>query len=226
LVDQVKKTRKGLQGILVYGMDVSDPENPIIRAMQVDKYGRLVIDPEDLDTRYLKLDGSNKMKGDIIPETSLTYDLGSSTKKWAYAWMSRLNPDFFANHLLPAVTNTYDVGASTRIWDEEITQLLLTNTAQAAHTVDIRIEHRSRSLTLAETKLEDIKARSIYNYSTDFNDPSSSIEGAYLCKVTDTTVSSDLRTILLSVGYDQNGDSTLESSEIEVTLKTLLARRW
>lgn len=95
-----------------------------------------------------------------------------------------------------------------------------------AHTLDIRIERRSRSLTLAEAKLEDIKARSIYNYSTDFNDPSSSIEGAYLCKVTDTVVSSDLRTILLSVGYDQNGNSTLGSDEIEVTLKTLLARRW
>jgi len=95
-----------------------------------------------------------------------------------------------------------------------------------AHTLDIRIERRSRSLTLAETKLEDIKARSIYNYGTDFNDPSSSIEGAHLCKVTDTAVSSNLRTILLSVGYDQNGNSTLESNEVEVTLKTLLAKRW
>ena len=95
-----------------------------------------------------------------------------------------------------------------------------------AHTLDIRIERRSRSLTLAETKLEDIKARSIYNYGTDFNDSSSSVEGAYFCKVTDTAVSSNLRTILLSVGYDQNGNSTLESNEVEVTLKTLLAKRW
>lgn len=95
-----------------------------------------------------------------------------------------------------------------------------------AHTLDVKVERRMRSLTLAEAKLEDIKARSIYNYGTDFNDSSSSLEGAYLCKVIDTAVSSDLRTILLSVGYDQNGNSTLEGDEVEVTLKTLLARRW
>jgi Tfp pilus assembly protein PilV len=95
-----------------------------------------------------------------------------------------------------------------------------------AHTEDIKIERRMRSLTLAEAKLEDIRARSIYNYSTNFNDSSSSIEGAYLCKVTDTPVNAKLRTILLSVGYDENGNSSLGADEVEVTLKTLLAKRW
>jgi prepilin-type N-terminal cleavage/methylation domain-containing protein len=33
----------------------------------------------------------------------------------------------------------------------------------SAHTLDVKIERRMRSLTLAEAKLEDIKARSIYN---------------------------------------------------------------
>lgn len=96
----------------------------------------------------------------------------------------------------------------------------------SAHTLDVKVERRMRSLTLAEARLEDIKARSIYNYSIDFNDASSSLEGAYLCKVVDSAVSSDLRTILLSVGYDENGNNLLEGSEVEVTLKTLLARRW
>jgi len=95
-----------------------------------------------------------------------------------------------------------------------------------AHTMDVKIERRMRSLTLAEAKLEDIKGRSIYNYSTNFNDPSSYIEGLYLCKVVDTAVSGDLRTILLSVGYDENGNGQLETNEIQVTLKTLLAQRW
>jgi Tfp pilus assembly protein PilV len=95
-----------------------------------------------------------------------------------------------------------------------------------AHTEDIKIERRMRSLTLAEAKLEDIRARSIYNYSTNFNDSSSSIEGSFLCKVTDTPVNAKLRTILLSVGYDKNGNSSLGADEIEVTLKTLLAKRW
>jgi prepilin-type N-terminal cleavage/methylation domain-containing protein len=96
----------------------------------------------------------------------------------------------------------------------------------SAHTLDVKVECRMRSLTLAEARLEDIKARSIYNYSIDFNDASSSLEGAYLCKVVDSAVSSDLRAILLSVGYDENGNNLLEGSEVEVTLKTLLARRW
>lgn len=96
----------------------------------------------------------------------------------------------------------------------------------SAHILDVKIERRMRSLTLAEAKLEDIKARSIYNYSTDFNDASSSIEGLYLCKVTDTAVSADLREILLSVGYDDNSDGQLGGKEVQVTLKTLLTNRW
>jgi len=96
----------------------------------------------------------------------------------------------------------------------------------SAHILDVKIERRMRSLTLAEAKLEDIKARSIYNYSTDFNDASSSLEGLYLCKVTDTAVSADLREILLSVGYDDNSNGQLGGKEVQVTLKTLLANRW
>jgi hypothetical protein len=44
--------------------------------------------------------------------------------------------------------------------------------------------------------------------------------------VTDTAVDANLRTIVLSVGYDDNGDSVLDGGEILVTLKTLLANRW
>jgi len=96
----------------------------------------------------------------------------------------------------------------------------------SAHILDIKIERRMRSLTLAEAKLEDIKGRSIYSYSTNFNDASSAIEGSYFCKVTDVPVDANLRTILLSVGYNDDGDGALDDSEIQVTLKTLLAKRW
>ncbi|UCF43052.1 MAG: type II secretion system protein [Planctomycetota bacterium] len=96
----------------------------------------------------------------------------------------------------------------------------------SAHSLDIKIERRMRSLTLAEAKLEDIRGRSIYNYGLDFNDPSSSIDGAYLCRVVDTSAGVDLRSILVSVGYDENGNGALEGGEVEVTLKTLVAKRW
>jgi hypothetical protein len=44
--------------------------------------------------------------------------------------------------------------------------------------------------------------------------------------VEDVSVDSNLRKITVSVGYDLNGNNNLESDEIEVTLVTLVARRW
>ncbi len=88
------------------------------------------------------------------------------------------------------------------------------------------IEHKTRSLTLALTKLDDIKARSIYHYADDFEENNSSLDGLYLCNVDDASKGTNLRTITVSVGYDLNGDNALASDEILVTLKTLLARRW
>ena len=89
------------------------------------------------------------------------------------------------------------------------------------------IEHKTRSLTLAQTKLDDIKARSIYDYADDFEENNSSLDGLYLCNVVDDSKKkSNFRTITVSVGYDLNGDNVLASDEILVTLKTLLARRW
>ncbi len=88
------------------------------------------------------------------------------------------------------------------------------------------IEHKTRSLTLAQTKLDEIKARSIYYYADDFEENNSSLDGLYLCNVADASTGTNLRTITVSVGYDLNGDNVLTSDEILVTLKTLLARRW
>jgi len=95
-----------------------------------------------------------------------------------------------------------------------------------AHLNTAIIEHRSHSLILAEAKLDEIRARSIYNYGSIFTQTSSSLDGSYLGSVADSSVSSNLRKITVSVGYDLNGDSNLTDDEIEVTLSTLLARRW
>ncbi len=95
--------------------------------------------------------------------------------------------------------------------------------AQVSTTI---IEHRTHSLILAQAKLDEIRARSIYNYSSSFTETSTSLDGPYLCSVVDTTVSANLRKITVSVGYDLNVNSTLEADEIEITLATLVARRW
>ena len=96
----------------------------------------------------------------------------------------------------------------------------------SAHVTSTIIEHRTRSLTLAQTKLDEIRARSIYDYSSTFTETGLSLDGSYLCNVGDSSVSSDLREITVSVGYDFNDNSTLETDEIEVTLVTLVAKRW
>jgi len=87
------------------------------------------------------------------------------------------------------------------------------------------IERRTRSLNLAQAKLDDIKVRSVYNYSDDFNENNVSLDGSYLCDVQDAASGSNLRTITVSVGYDLDGDNNLTAAETEVTLSTLIAKR-
>ena len=95
-----------------------------------------------------------------------------------------------------------------------------------AHLNTAIIERRTRSLVLAEAKLDEIKARSIYHYGDTFAEADSCLDGSYLGSVEDVSAGSNLRKITVSVGYDLNGNNNLETDEIEVTLATLFARRW
>ena len=87
------------------------------------------------------------------------------------------------------------------------------------------IEHRTNSLIYAQSKLDEIKARMINYYTDTYTEADSVITGSYLCNVDDSSVNSNLKQITVSVGYDFNGNSALETDEIEVTLATLIARR-
>jgi hypothetical protein len=88
------------------------------------------------------------------------------------------------------------------------------------------LERKTRSLVLAQGKLEKIKAHSVYHYSQSFAESNLSLDGLYLCNVADQATSGNLRKITVSVGYDYNGDNILGSDEIEVTLATYIAKRW
>jgi Tfp pilus assembly protein PilV len=94
-----------------------------------------------------------------------------------------------------------------------------------AHASATKIEHKSRSLILAQAKLDQIRARSIYNYGASFAEDSNSLDGSYLCNVTDNS-SDPLKIITVSVGFDSNGDDSLSPDEVNITLATLIARRW
>ena len=95
-----------------------------------------------------------------------------------------------------------------------------------SHLGTIIIERKTRSLVLAQGRLDEIKARSVYNYSRSFADNDLFLDGSYLCNVVDEAVNSNLRKITISVGYDYDGDNILDSEEVEVTQATYIAKRW
>ena len=96
----------------------------------------------------------------------------------------------------------------------------------AMHLNSTLIERKTKSLLLAQAKLDDIKARTIYGYSESYDESDIVLETSYLCNVDDTGFGSDIRTMTVSVGYDTDGDSGLDAEEIEVTLTTYIANRW
>jgi Tfp pilus assembly protein PilV len=94
-----------------------------------------------------------------------------------------------------------------------------------SHVTNAIVERRTRSLILAQGKLERIKAQTINGYDATYTETNTTLDGSYLCNVTDSAMTSDLRQITIEVGFDQSGNSTLESGEVEVTLATLIAKR-
>jgi Tfp pilus assembly protein PilV len=95
-----------------------------------------------------------------------------------------------------------------------------------SHVTSTIIEQRTRSLTLAQAKLDDIRARSIYAYGSNFTENNTPLDGSYLCHIQDSASGTDLRQITVKVGFDGNANGNLQNSEVEVTLSTLVARRW
>jgi hypothetical protein len=96
-----------------------------------------------------------------------------------------------------------------------------------AHLSSTIIERKTRCLTLAQTKLDDIKARSIYNWvGQPFSENNVSLDGAYLCTVLDSVAGPNLKNISIEVGYDLNDNNILGDDEVEIELVTYIARRW
>jgi hypothetical protein len=86
------------------------------------------------------------------------------------------------------------------------------------------VEQKTRSLALGQAKLDEIKARSIGSFATSYSESGTSLEGSYLCNVTDDGHAT-LKTISVITGYDHDGNGSLAGREIMVTLTTLVAKR-
>ena len=93
-----------------------------------------------------------------------------------------------------------------------------------AHAADRAIERKSWSLLLAQQQLEWIRARCIRHYDECYRASSKAIRDGYLCTTTDDE-HPGLRTVSVSVGLDQNGDGLLSTGEVEVCLRTRLAKQ-
>jgi Tfp pilus assembly protein PilV len=96
-----------------------------------------------------------------------------------------------------------------------------------ANMLSSSVETKTQCLILAQGKLDAIRASSVYSFGSagSFTASNVVLSGSYLCNITDTAAGTDLKQITVSVGYDDNGNGTLSSGEVEVTLVTYVARR-
>jgi Tfp pilus assembly protein PilV len=98
-----------------------------------------------------------------------------------------------------------------------------------ANMMSTDVERKTQALVFAQSKLDEIKARSIYNFgsSGSFTANNVALGGSYLCNVADSTITANLlKQITVSVGYDDNGNGSLTDDKIGVTLATYVAKRW
>jgi len=87
------------------------------------------------------------------------------------------------------------------------------------------IERRTKSLSLAKSQVNQIQAKSIYNFDDNFSQTNLSLDSLYLCNIASSSVNTNLKAISVSVGMDKNKNGKLSSDEVEVTLQTQIARR-
>ena len=90
------------------------------------------------------------------------------------------------------------------------------------YTVDA--EHAVKSTLLAEQELEKIKNTFRNAFDTDVTAWSTALGNGYLISRSVTTVSTRLKRVVVSVGFDDDQDSVLDSGEILITLTTQNAK--
>jgi prepilin-type N-terminal cleavage/methylation domain-containing protein len=83
----------------------------------------------------------------------------------------------------------------------------------------------TQALFLADGRIEEIRAAALSAFATDFSVSSDPCAGGYLLTVQDGMEGSDLKSIRVMVGFDDDGDGVLDGMEIDAVLNTLVASR-
>ena len=96
----------------------------------------------------------------------------------------------------------------------------------SVHLTASLVEQRTKSLNHAQTVLDDIKARLVYDYNGNHNQNDEDLGDSYLYTLRAVAQGPNLRKITVTTGYDKDRDSNLQTSEVLVTLETLIAKRW
>ncbi|MGA2914535.1 MAG: hypothetical protein ABSE89_00705 [Sedimentisphaerales bacterium] len=91
--------------------------------------------------------------------------------------------------------------------------------------MSMKIERMAKSVLLAEGEMEKIKNTLYKSFETDFTVWPSSLGDNYFASRSSTSVSSTLKIIGVSVGYDTNKDGSLGADETIITYKTQYAKR-
>jgi Tfp pilus assembly protein PilV len=94
-----------------------------------------------------------------------------------------------------------------------------------SHMVSAAVEQKTRALAMAQAKMDEIRARSIYDYVASFTENNTSLGGSYLRTVSDTASGTEKRIVTVSVGHDDNGNNILNVDETDVELSTIIAKR-
>lgn len=89
----------------------------------------------------------------------------------------------------------------------------------------MEIERITKSTLLAESEMEKIQNALRKSFDTDFPSWASALGGNFLANRTTTDLSSTLKRVEVSVGYDANGDTGLGTDEIMFTVTTRNVKR-
>ncbi len=92
-----------------------------------------------------------------------------------------------------------------------------------AQTTGRVVERRTQSVILAQSKLDEIRAKCLQNYDLAYSATSAALGSSYLCTVTDDQ-DDTLRRVGVSVGFDADSNGQLSGQETQATLTTYVAR--